>query len=372
MALGNNPGGGTLGGTTTLMTNASGLATFNDLTVSAVGTGFTLVASSAGLTMATSKAFDQAGVATQLIFVQQPTSGGAAGVLSPPVTVDVLDQFGNPFSGSYSVTVALGNNPGNADLGGTLTQTTGSSPQVAFDDLTLHQPGMGYTLVATLTSPTSLTATSAAFDQAPTGVVSGTVFDDLNGDGVREPNEPGLQGFVIQLTLVTNGTPASATTDADGNYQFTSLPPGTYQAVEVQQAQRRMTAPAGGNYQVPVLSGQTVSMLDFGNLDSASKSYVYQAYLDLLGRPVDPQGLNYWSSRVDGLAQEQFVADIQASPISPARGRADVPAVPAARVGPGGPAVVGGVPRQRRHAAADAGRFRGVARVLRETGRRDE
>src|SRR5262249_46705479 len=152
---------------------------------------------------------------------------------------------------------ALGNNPGNAVLGGTLTQTTDSSPQVTFDDLTLDQPGMGYTLVATLTSPTLLTVTSAGFDQAPTGSVSGTVFDDLNGDGIRQPNEPGLPGFVIQLTPVSGGTPtASATTDANGNYQFTSLPPAAYQVVEVQQAQRRMTAPAGGDYQVSVVSGQ--------------------------------------------------------------------------------------------------------------------
>ncbi len=56
LALGNNPSGATLTGT--IATAINGVATFNNLSVNRVGTGYTLIASSTGLTPATSNAFD--------------------------------------------------------------------------------------------------------------------------------------------------------------------------------------------------------------------------------------------------------------------------------------------------------------------------
>lgn len=57
IALGANPGSGTLGGTLT-RTATAGVATFNDLSVNNVANGYTLQASSTGLTSATSAAFN--------------------------------------------------------------------------------------------------------------------------------------------------------------------------------------------------------------------------------------------------------------------------------------------------------------------------
>jgi subtilase family serine protease len=56
LALGANPGGATLGGSTA--TVSGGVATFSSLTVSAAGTGYTLTAAAAGLAGATSQAFN--------------------------------------------------------------------------------------------------------------------------------------------------------------------------------------------------------------------------------------------------------------------------------------------------------------------------
>ena len=56
LALGTNPGAATLGGTTTVNAVA-GVATFTNVSVSKAGTGYTLVASSTGLTAATSNPF---------------------------------------------------------------------------------------------------------------------------------------------------------------------------------------------------------------------------------------------------------------------------------------------------------------------------
>ena len=84
------------------------------------------------------------------------------------------------------------------------------------------EPGM------TLTVTYHYEATSA-----PSGI-SGTVWDDFNGNGVLEPGEPGLADVVLNL-LDSNGDPTgvSATTDADGFYLFTGLSPGDYYVVYV-------------------------------------------------------------------------------------------------------------------------------------------
>src|SRR5436309_5885806 len=57
VAIGSNPSGGTLSGTTTVAA-VNGVATFSNLSINAVGTGYTLSASSAGLTGTTSSAFN--------------------------------------------------------------------------------------------------------------------------------------------------------------------------------------------------------------------------------------------------------------------------------------------------------------------------
>jgi len=57
LAIGNNPGGGTLGGTTTVAA-AAGVASFAALSINNAGVGYTLVAGSAGLGGATSLTFD--------------------------------------------------------------------------------------------------------------------------------------------------------------------------------------------------------------------------------------------------------------------------------------------------------------------------
>ena len=57
VALLNNPGGATLGGTLSV-TAQSGVATFSGLTLDEPGTGYTLQVSSNGLTAATTEAFN--------------------------------------------------------------------------------------------------------------------------------------------------------------------------------------------------------------------------------------------------------------------------------------------------------------------------
>lgn len=161
MSFGSNPGSATLGGTLVQATVA-GVATFGDLTINKSGTGFTLLASSPGLSNVLSGAFNVLPSETALVFTTQPTNTIAGSVIAPPVVVTVLDAFANPdasFTGA--ITVAIGTNPSNGVLGGTLT-VNAVAGVATFSDLSIDKPGTGYTLVAN--APALPGATSAPFN----------------------------------------------------------------------------------------------------------------------------------------------------------------------------------------------------------------
>jgi hypothetical protein len=79
---------------------------------------------------------------TDTNFTPPPTGG--------PVKVQVYDASGNPVGAGTTVTVSLNDNPGLADLGGTLSHTTDSTGTATFSDLTVDEPGDGYTLKASI------------------------------------------------------------------------------------------------------------------------------------------------------------------------------------------------------------------------------
>ena len=75
IAIGNNPGGGTLSGTLTATTNIWGEATFTGLSINKAGTGYTLVASSAGYSGAVSTPFNVTPAAATQLVVDRPRLG---------------------------------------------------------------------------------------------------------------------------------------------------------------------------------------------------------------------------------------------------------------------------------------------------------
>ena len=165
LALATNPGGSTLGGTVTVSA-VNGVATFNTLTLNKVGSGYTLAASAAGLTGATSSAFNVSpGPPAQLAFQVQPSTTLAGSAITPAVTVQVLDANGNPVpTATNMISLALAANPGGGTLGGTLT-VNAVNGVATFSTLTLSTSGIGYTLAAT--SIGLFAATSAAFTITP-------------------------------------------------------------------------------------------------------------------------------------------------------------------------------------------------------------
>ncbi len=86
---------------------------------------------------------------------------------------------------------------------------------------------------------------------AGTGVV-GTIYEDLDSNGVKTPGENGISGWTVYLDLDHSGTwntdaagapEPSAVTNVDGDYVISHLRPGTYRVAEVMQAGREPRPP---------------------------------------------------------------------------------------------------------------------------------
>ncbi|MCA9212108.1 MAG: lamin tail domain-containing protein, partial [Planctomycetales bacterium] len=56
--------------------------------------------------------------------------------------------------------------------------------------------------------------------------VSGTAFEDIDGDGIQDANEPGVSGLVVKAWF--NNRRYETTTDANGTYHFPGLGAGQY------------------------------------------------------------------------------------------------------------------------------------------------
>ena len=83
------------------------------------------------------------------------------------------------------------------------------------------------------------------------GQIYGVKYDDLNANGQRDEDEPGLPGWTIFIDSNSNGAldpgERSTVTDSEGRYSFVNLAlDQSYTLVEIPQALWQPTAPIGG------------------------------------------------------------------------------------------------------------------------------
>jgi uncharacterized delta-60 repeat protein len=223
LTLSGGPAGATLDGTTTT-TVMDGLATFDDVSVSAPGTGYTLTATDGNLTPVTSSSFDLQNL--QLAFATQP-AGGLVNTPLNPIVVNIENPNGTvDTNANSSVTLTL--TGGQAAV--TLTQyaTADAIDGVAtFSDLSVPTAGVGYTLTAS--DGTDAPATSSAFNQLEPQLVFVTQPFDALTTGTPGPVTVDIEdptGNIIttddsQVSITLAGTTAGAT--LTGTTQVTAV-----------------------------------------------------------------------------------------------------------------------------------------------------
>ena len=119
------------------------------------------------------------------------------------------------------------------------------------------------------------------------GEIQGSKWNDLNGDGVRDAGEVGLAGWTIYLDNNQNGQldagEISTITDANGNYSFTNLNPGTYTVAEVLKPGWKQTFPdLNGSFETgDFLSWQTIgdASIETSSFGSGPTEGIYQSLL---------------------------------------------------------------------------------------------
>ena len=89
------------------------------------------------------------------------------------------------------------------------------------------------------------------------GTFTGTVYNDLNGDGIHEPTEPALEGWTIDLLNQAGTLVATTTSNAAGQYTFTDVSAGVYTIEEIVQTGWYITEPTNppGTYTETAQSG---------------------------------------------------------------------------------------------------------------------
>jgi uncharacterized delta-60 repeat protein len=139
--------------------------------------------------------------------------------------------------------------------------------------------------------------------------IAGTVYNDANGNHLRDAAEVGAAGMKVYLDLngidtLVAGDPV-ATTDATGHYSFTNLAAGNYLVRPVPVAGTVTTTPIwGGKYFVQLTANQNVAGDDFGVQSAGSPNFVVGGQLLIAGSSNGVATLSRYNA--DGSADVPF------------------------------------------------------------------
>ncbi|MGB3736726.1 MAG: SdrD B-like domain-containing protein, partial [Ilumatobacter sp.] len=160
--------------------------------------------------------------------------GPASNVGLAGITVELRDGFGTVVASDVT----------DADGAYSLTAAPGTYDVVVLDSTVPNGANSGTRMTPTTSSSVPVTLTSNEIRNnvdvgyATTASIGDTIFDDLDGDGIQDPGEPGLAAVTVEL--FDGVSTITTTTDSNGRYVFGGLTPGDY-AVSVDAT----TLPAG-------------------------------------------------------------------------------------------------------------------------------
>ena len=104
------------------------------------------------------------------------------------------------------------------------------------------------------------------FGELPPAAISGIVYVERNNNITVDANDTRLSGVTIYLYDASGNYVGQTTTNANGEYSFTDLQPGTYSVVEIQPAGYLEYGSWAGT-----VNGATVGSVDVENIDKIDK-----------------------------------------------------------------------------------------------------
>ena len=127
-----------------------------------------------------------------------------------------------------------GNVSGNVLVISGWTGDTTPEDRFKIENLTVRQSSPGvYENKATVTAPGATSDSDLSHYKNPAAQpilasLGDRVWEDLNANGVQDTGENGISGVTVKLLNSSDGTVATTTTNASGNYLFSNLTPGDY------------------------------------------------------------------------------------------------------------------------------------------------
>jgi len=260
-----------------------------DTTLAAVGRAFTLAGQNeTGNDFGNFRNATKSGTKFEDLNADGVRDAGEPGIADVQIHLFGTDGAGNAVhqhattdaNGAYSFSVAPGSYTVCESVPAGFTQSFPSSGA----DCAGHDGASGFGYAITLTS--GETDSGNDFGNFRNATKSGTKFEDLNADGVRDAGEPGIADVQIHLFGTDgagNAVHQHATTDANGAYSF-SVAPGSYTVCESVPAGFTQSFPSSGadcaghdgasgfGYAITLTSGETDSGNDFGNFRNATVS----------------------------------------------------------------------------------------------------
>ena len=252
VAINDNPGGGTLSGTTTVAA-VNGIATFSDLSIDMAGVGYSLIAFSTGLTAEVSAPFAVTAGAATTIGLESGNNQTAApnATIPDPVAVKVTDTFGNGVAGveiTWAVTAGGGSitSPSTTDESGIATATWTLGANLGTN-----------TVQAT---PSTLTLTGSPVEFSATG---SNAIAWINASGGNWSNGANWQGGSPP------GPTEGALIDLDGTYVITLDTDVNVESIALGGNSGRQTLDNNG---YAITASGTVRVIGTGALQVASTS----------------------------------------------------------------------------------------------------
>ncbi|NDY93734.1 SdrD B-like domain-containing protein, partial [Ideonella livida] len=180
----------------------------------------------------------------------------AAGAVVATTTTDANGQYRfEVLPGTYSVGVS-------APAGYSISPADQGGNDAADSDI----DAAGNTAAITLGQGDHVTTVDAGlFQKASLG---DTVFLDADADGVQDAGEAGKSGVTVNLKDAAGTVVATTTTDANGQYSFADLTPGTYSVEFVAPSGYVFSTAATGP--VTLVSGESNTSLDAGLIQTAT------------------------------------------------------------------------------------------------------